>query len=47
MSVYKDENSKLLWLLLLIIAVLVVLSLKFRREIRALRRQLKEIDDWR
>lgn len=47
MSIYSDKNSKLLWLLLLIIAVLVVLSVKFRREIRALRRQLKEIDSWR
>jgi hypothetical protein len=47
MSIYKDENSKLLWLLLIVIAVLIFLSIKFRREIRALRRQLKEIDSWR
>ena len=47
MSIYKNENSKLLWLLLLVIVALLILSAKFRREIQALRRQLKEIESWR
>jgi len=49
MSIYKDENEKWksLLLLVIIIGVLLVLSIKFRREIRVLRRQLREIDSWR
>jgi len=44
---YQDDDSKKVWVLILAIIALALLVIKFYRELKKLRKQIKEVDAWR